>query len=291
VTRRNLPHAGSHGRSVAVGLLGTLFLHALLAFTFLVDLSLPSERPQRRPGAGGSSLLSDRDPEMTVVFVNETSSKPSLPVIKPEQLASRGPMPLDLPVVVLSPDPMPATEAAEVAAESSAQKNLADSAQHAMLYGRYLGQVQARIERAWMRPRTPIGGPKFYCRTRLTQDSRGYVIEIKLDHCNGDGRWQQSLLSAIRTASPLPAPPDPSVFADRLWLGFMSDAFDPNGSAEGFEPPSGLLAANNPARERLSPEHLSSALAPSKAKDNTNVIHLTIIGNRTYTDSAVPVTP
>jgi hypothetical protein len=284
--------AGRNYRTSALGILGTVVIHGLLAVPLVMDLSLTSKQQPKQPGAGASASLKDEDPVITATFIEDDSQAvKQVSAVTPEELASRGSLPRDLPVTVLSPDPTPAADDADERSNVAAASSPADAAQHAMLYGRYLGQIQARIERAWMRPRTPIGGPKFYCRTRVTQDSRGYVIEIKLDHCNGTGRWQQSLVSAIKTASPLPAPPDPAVFADRLWLGFMSDAFDPNGSAEGFEPPSGLLAANNPPREPLSPEHLSSALAPSKAKDNANVIHLTIIGNRTYTNSSVPVSP
>jgi TonB C terminal len=281
----------------AVGFVGTALVHTLILLPFILDLSLAAAHPPNRSGVGASAATYD-DPSMTVVFINEVEPVQRLAPLKPEQLASRGAAPRDLPVVLLSPDPSSAEDASSQDQQNSAAaplKPMGDPTQHALLYGRYLTQIQARIERAWMRPRTPIGGPAFYCRTRFTQDNRGYVIEIRLDHCNGSGRWQQSLMSAIKTASPLPAPPDPSVFADRLWLSFSSDPFDPNGSAEGFEPqaPSGLMAANNPAREPLSPEHLSSALGNrlSKTKDNTNVIHLTIIGSRTYTDSSVQITP
>jgi len=66
-----------------------------------------------------------------------------------KDLASRGLAPADLQVVVLSPDPWPAalTDADESKDAEARAEAGGDRAQHALLYGRYLGQVQARIER------------------------------------------------------------------------------------------------------------------------------------------------
>src|SRR6185437_12842815 len=64
----------------------------------------------------------------------------------------------------------------------------------------------------------------------------GNVEETTLQSCNGDARWQLSLVEAIQTASPLPAPPDPSVFADAVVMQFTSQGYVPGGTAIGFEP-------------------------------------------------------
>ena len=111
-----------------------------------------------------------------------------------------------------------------------------------LLFGRYIGQITARIERAWMRPRAPIENPFFACRVHITQDRKGVVQEIELVRCNGNSRWQTSLVQAIQTASPLPAPPDADVFTRRLTLDLQSAAFVPGGSAEGFEPSASVAA-------------------------------------------------
>jgi TonB C terminal len=211
-------------------------LHALLVLPFFLDVSLPSPRLPNRSGA--SALASGQEPVMTAVFINEPSPTERL-APAPENLASSGLAPLDLPIVVFSPDPSPPAEIDAKSEDSMAPPEAAgDQTEHALLYGRYLGQVQARIERAWMRPRTEIGAPRFSCRARIEQDRQGELVSIKLDHCDGSERWQQSLVSAIRTASPLPAPPDPSVYADTLWLTFASESFQPGGSVQGFEPES-----------------------------------------------------
>lgn len=49
--------------------------------------------------------------------------------------------------------------------------------------------------------------------------------------------WQLSLLHAIESASHLPAPPDPSVFAKVLTVEMGSQSFASASSGEGFEPP------------------------------------------------------
>jgi len=110
-----------------------------------------------------------------------------------------------------------------------------DTREYALMAGRYLGQITARIERAWTRPRTPVVEGLFACRVRLTQDPRGAVQGIDLVRCNGDGSWKRSLVSAIESASPLPAPPDPKVFAHVVTLELRSLPYAAGASADGFE--------------------------------------------------------
>src|ERR1700729_2868733 len=199
----------------ALAITGTVLLHALLLLPLILDLSLPSRPLPNHGGAGASAADSSQDATMTVVFINDAAAQEQLPTVKPEELASRGLAPRDLPITVLSPDSAAASAvdpSSKEPQEPSAAETAADQARHALLYGRYIGQGQARIEGAWMRPRTDIGSPQFSGRARIEQDGAGAVIGIKLDHCNGTARWQQSLVSAIKTASPLPAPPDPSVY-------------------------------------------------------------------------------
>lgn len=216
------------------GGLGVVLIHALLALPFVLNLSAPSPRRPNVTGAGATAIVSSAELEMTAVFIDEPASAQQM---QPSALASRGQTPADLQLVVLSADPYPAaprmkTQDSDVAQDVGA----AEAAEHALLYGRYIGQLQARIERAWMRPRTEIGAPQFSCRVRIQQTRRGELVDIRLDHCNGTERWQQSLLSAIRTASPLPSPPDESVYADVLWMSFASGGFTDGSSDQGFEP-------------------------------------------------------
>jgi hypothetical protein len=277
--------SASRGLSISIsGIAGTFLLHILLITPFFLDLSLPQSQAPKRNARGASAVASLGETAMTVVFINEpASSEHSAPELP--DIASRGLAPVDLPLVILSPESLPeeAKSAAspEDEAERAAKPDTAkDQPQRALLYGRYLGQIQARIERAWLRPRTQIGAEKFSCRARIEQNGRGDVVGVDLDHCNGDRRWQQSLLSAIRTASPLPAPPDPSVYADRLWLAFRSDGFRAGSPPDGFEPERAALRIAEP-EARQSFEHFANGLDQrfrSRTENDSDVIHLTIIG-------------
>jgi hypothetical protein len=277
-------------RISAVGVAGALAVHALIFLPFVLDLSLPSPRLPNQSGAGASAIISGEEPVMTAVFINEPSQDERQ--APPPDLASRGAAPQDLPVVVLSPDATPAVQvdnASQQSEDSSAlPEAVGDQTQHALLFGRYLVQVQARVERAWMRPRSEIGAPRFSCRARIEQDRRGEVIAIKLESCNGSERWQQSLVGAIRTASPLPAPPDASVYADRLSLSFESEGFQAGGSTQGFEPETRV--ANNGSQVLTSFERFANRpdtnLKPS-GREDSKVIHLTIIGTPSTSSPAI----
>jgi hypothetical protein len=110
-----------------------------------------------------------------------------------------------------------------------------DECGHALMFGRYLGQVSARIQRAWIRPRSPVEGGSFTCRVQIAQSTSGAVQEVTLQQCNGDVRWQTSLVQAIQSASLLPAPPDPSVFSNLSSLELDSDQFHTGSSDDGYE--------------------------------------------------------
>lgn len=107
-------------------------------------------------------------------------------------------------------------------------------------FAQYVGQINARIDRAWLRPRSPIGDPRFVCQVRIEQDVTGKVTEVALERCNGSPRWQMSLVHAIESASPLPAPTDPSVFAHAIHMSFEGVPAESAVSLEQYEP------SNNP---------------------------------------------
>jgi hypothetical protein len=108
------------------------------------------------------------------------------------------------------------------------------------------------------------------------------VVRVDLDHCNGSQRWQQSLVSSIRTASPLPAPPDVSVYADTLWLSFVSEGFQKGDRTQGFEPEAsqaGLVYDSEIAHQSF--EQFASGarrMFRRDDKEDSKVIHLTIVG-------------
>ena len=89
---------------------------------------------------------------------------------------------------------------------------------NAGLLARYIADLQARIERAWNRP--PTARPGLSCTVLVSQVPGGTVTNVRIDKCNGDAAVQQSITNAVYRASPLPAPPDPSLFERNLTLVF-----------------------------------------------------------------------
>jgi hypothetical protein len=149
--------------------------------------------------------------------------------------------------------------------QSESSANAVDAAEHARLIGIYSGQIQARIERVWSRPRTPVNEANspvpqdalefFRCQAQIVQDSLGNVQEVLLPNCNGSVAWQHSLVVAIQQASPLPAPPSPTVFSHVVTLNFVGYPYIAGGSNEGYE-----ISAAETARVTLpakTPEEVS----------------------------------
>jgi hypothetical protein len=112
----------------------------------------------------------------------------------------------------------------------------ADGAEQARLFGIYTGQIQARIDRIWRRPRTPVNetsagenstatDESFQCEAQIVQDVRGNVQEILLPRCTGSPAWQRSLVMAIQQSAPLPAPPSAKVFTQSISLHFVGLAY------------------------------------------------------------------
>ena len=112
----------------------------------------------------------------------------------------------------------------------------------------YSAQIMGRIERAWVRPLAHLAGT-FRCEVQIAQTPQGEVRDVTLTHCDGDPVWRQSIIRAIRYASPLPAPPSEKEFRPVITLDFQA------------EPWSGALLAR-----LLS---VSDELSPVGHRDNT----------------------
>jgi hypothetical protein len=141
----------------------------------------------------------------------------------------------ELPTEIRANYPRPGNE--KTGGEAPAPVNLTgEMAERSTVNGLYIRQIKAQIDRAWLRPRIPLDVPLFSCRARIAQDSTGTVREVTLELCTADARWQQSLVRAIQSASPLPAPPDPSIFTSVLRISFESESYAPTAYPEQSEP-------------------------------------------------------
>lgn len=243
--------------SGVMGLVGSLLVHALALQAVILGSRAHKVHPPQVEGPGATLIKSDSEPADTLVLLDLPRADPaSKPLV--EDLASVGSAPKNLMITLISPDPLPeiniSPDALGDANDAAASIDSGDAAARAMLFGRYTGQIDARIERAWRRPRSPVNpdsepqysnarnpneasmaDPIFRCQVRIIQDAHGSVQEVQLLDCNGSVAWQRSLVSAIQAASPLPAPPSPSVFTHTLTLTFEGHAYAPGSPAEDYE--------------------------------------------------------
>lgn len=267
---RGLVHSRSslyRWSSHAVGVGGTLLMHALLFQAATLGASGPKSRAPEETGPGASAITSGVDLSMTLVLVQLPGVTHSNTL---QALASSGVAPVNGPIQMISPDPTPAFDVQDESDDESAEasQTVGDTATQSLLFGRYTGQINARIERAWRKPRSAVTDETavpslatlndkasdaeeddlFRCAVRITQDIRGNVKETELVRCNGTLVWQQSLVNAIQQASPLPAPPSPTVFTNALTLSFESRAYV-LGMAEDdyYEPATYRLVQVNPS--------------------------------------------
>jgi hypothetical protein len=210
-------------------------LHALLFVPTLWGTTLHKRQLPNDPGAAASRNVKKDQDSMMVVFVDDSNA-----IQDTSDANSDEALKLDTPALlpVAAPqipaaadlDPVQDEKNDPITAEADG-----DQAGHAMMFGRYMGQISARVERAWLRPRTPLGTHSFNCRVQILQDRRGNVQEVTVQRCSDDLRWQATLIQAIQAASPFPAPPDPAVFSNLITLEFDSEPFKMAGSEQGFE--------------------------------------------------------
>lgn len=273
--------ASSH----AVGICGTVLLHALFLQAVTLGASAPKRRVPDETGPGATSIVSGADLSMTLVLVQLPGVTPSDAL---EELASRGFAAANVAIQVVSPDPAPAIDAPEDPGDEDAEaaRSVGDPATRSLLFGRYTGQINARIERAWLKPRsavtdqTAVPPPAsndaeteqddlFRCAVRITQDTRGNVKEIELARCNGTLVWQQSLVNAIQQASPLPAPPSPTVFTNALTLTFEGRAYTPGLREDEYESATYRLVRADtavPGRYQSSPPAPTASVEATEAQ-------------------------
>lgn len=206
--------SGSRWSTRIVGILGTVLLHAF--YLEAVSLGASAAKSTRYPqetGPGASAILSSTGSWMTLVIVQLPGIDKSERL---EDVASRGMAQASEAIQVVSPDPTPASELQDHAkTDASAPLTVGDPAVQSMLFGRYTGQINARIERAWRKPRSPINDEnsalaltltdgnvaperdQFRCQARILQDTTGNVKEVALIVCNGTLAWQRSLIDAM----------------------------------------------------------------------------------------------
>ena len=113
-------------------------------------------------------------------------------------------------------------KAARAAALAELQRNIRqeeqnDAAARAGLAS-WTQEIEGRIADAWIKPAS--ANPGIDCVLDVTQVQGGAVTNVSIGRCNGDGAVRESIEAAVYRASPLPPPPDPSLFQRRLIIEF-----------------------------------------------------------------------
>ncbi|MBM4218522.1 MAG: cell envelope integrity protein TolA [Gammaproteobacteria bacterium] len=109
------------------------------------------------------------------------------------------------------------------AREADLRARLADeetraSAGFRSLKASYVRAIQAHVEQRWYEP--PGVAQGLSCTIYVTQIPGGEVVGMRFGSCNGGAAVRQSIETAVRNASPLPAPPQPALFEREVELVF-----------------------------------------------------------------------
>jgi hypothetical protein len=232
-----------------IGLVGTLLLHTLAFQTALTGDRARKIRPPEVQHPGLSMDKSESKPADRLVFVDLSGVARSDVEIGDAAALIQPPMKMN-PIKMTTPDSLPSVNIPLLSLDDEKEFKTSgegtDTNEHARLFGIYSGQIQARVERIWTRPRSPVNDGTnaaastnaveyFHCQVQIVQDSTGNVQEVLLPNCNGSVAWQRSLVVAIQQASPLPAPPSPDVFTRNMSMNFIGYPHVAGGSDEGYE--------------------------------------------------------
>jgi hypothetical protein len=240
--RRPSSLIGSRTLVGVAGAIASALLHLAL-LTAAIWAGTQARRPNRQPQGQIESQGKVTDEiALQWVTINESanpSRQPTTDGLSPPPLTPIAVTAELAELAAVFPPAKPDTASTSVAADRNTSTQLR---------GQYLGQINARIDRAWMRPRAPIGDDRFICQVRIEQDAAGNVTEVALERCNGSALWQISLVHAIESASPLPAPPDPSVFAHAIHMSFEGVPIDSAASADQYERGSEIGRTNGSER-------------------------------------------
>ena len=106
-----------------------------------------------------------------------------------------------------------AAMAAEAIEQDEARNQILDAQMN-----QYAAQIQAKVERQWIRPKSAPKG--LTCTLKVNQLPNGEIINVQIVKSSGNVSFDKSVEAAVLSASPLPQPPDPSLFSRELIFEF-----------------------------------------------------------------------
>ncbi len=113
-----------------------------------------------------------------------------------------------------------AQDRADLARQMAEEEEL-QSAAAAGLLDQYAEVIRQKVERNWIRPASARQG--LHCVVLVKQIPGGEVVDVRVVECNGDAAVVRSIEAAVFRSSPLPPPPNPSLFDRSLRFEFKPE--------------------------------------------------------------------
>ncbi len=113
---------------------------------------------------------------------------------------------------------------AQIEAELNAELDLEQTrlnAEKAGLLDQYKAMIEQKVRRNWIRP--PSASPGVECTVNINQIPGGEVVDVQVAECNADEATRRSIEAAVHKASPLPEPPDPTLFERKIIIIFRPE--------------------------------------------------------------------
>ena len=85
----------------------------------------------------------------------------------------------------------------------------------------YIVAISSRVTRNWVEPAS--AKPGIECEVSVSQIPGGEIVNVRVGRCNGDAAVRRSIEAAVYRSSPLPPPPDPSLFERNLRFMFKPE--------------------------------------------------------------------
>lgn len=200
----------------------TVLLHGLVFVTLL-------HRTREDPTHGDIARVATRTISMTL-----------------DAVAAEPPPPLPIDSVLMAIDDVATMEAlraitippADLPATMDAAAPDPDQAGNTMPAEiRYMGEVTARIQRAWA---APVAAREQHCLVRIELGSAGEVRALTVQACDAEPSLQASIMDAIRRAAPLPPRVQGETSPGDLTLDFAAFAVASGGRSSSVQPAAAL---------------------------------------------------
>jgi len=85
----------------------------------------------------------------------------------------------------------------------------------------YIADIRQEVQRNWVKPATARSGIE--CEVLLTQLPSRDIVNVRFGECNADETVRRSIEAAVMKSSPLPPPPDRSLFERNLRFMFRPE--------------------------------------------------------------------